>query len=74
MKVYATIEREPGEKNFSCLLEIDSLKSSVIGTGETIEQAMEDMQSGLNDLKEYFKDEGKPMPELEIEYRFGIGA
>ena len=74
MKVHATVEREPGEKNFSCLLEIDSIKSSVLGVGNTAKQAIEDMQSGLNDLKEYFKDEGKPMPELEIEYRFDIGA
>lgn len=74
MKVYATIEREPGEENFSCLLETDSLKSSVLGVGNTAKQAIEDMQNGLNDLKECFEEEGKSMPELEIEYRFGIGA
>ena len=74
MKVYATVEREPGEKNFSCLLEIDSLKSSVLGVGNTAKQAIEDMQNGLNDLKECLKEEGKSMPELEIEYRFDIGA
>ncbi len=74
MKVYATVEREPGEKNFSCLLKIDSLKSSVLGVGNTAKQAMEDMQSGLKDLEGCFIEEGKVMPELEIEYKFDIGA
>lgn len=52
MKAHATVEREPGEKNFSCLLEIDSLKSSVLGVGnrKPSEARKKQIESGLKVL------------------------
>ena len=29
-KIIAKVEREPGEKNFSCVLEVDSVKARVL--------------------------------------------
>ena len=46
MKVEARVEKEPGEKNFSCYMHIDSLKAAVLGTGSSAKAAIKDMLNG----------------------------
>lgn len=74
MKVIANIEREPGEKNFSCHMNIEPLKTGVLGLGSSAKAAIKDMLSGLNDAIADLKEEGQKVPELEIEYRFDVGS
>lgn len=46
MKVIANVNREPGEKNFSCYMNITKLKTGVLGLGSSAKAAINDMMSG----------------------------
>jgi hypothetical protein len=74
MKVIANIEKEPGEKNFACYMNIDSIKTGVLGIGSSAKAAIKDMLSGWNDAKEDLKEDGQDIPDIEIEYRFDVGS
>lgn len=74
MKVIANVKREPGEKNYSCLLTIKPIKGTVLGCGSSAKAAIEDMLKGWNETTEYLKEEGEDVPALEIEYRFDVGS
>ena len=74
MKVVANVEREPGEKNYSCLLTVKPLKGTVLGCGSSAKAAIEDMLKGWDDTTEDLREEGKEIPTLEIEYRFDVGS
>ena len=66
-KIIAKVEREPGEKNFSCVLEVDSVKARVLGQGSSAKAAIADMLSGWEDTKLDLKEDGIRVPELEID-------
>ena len=74
MKVIANIERQPGEKNYSCYMNVKPLKTGVLGLGPSAKAAIKDMLSGWNDASEDLKEEGKEVPALEIEYKFDVGS
>lgn len=74
MKVIANVEREPGEKNFSCHMNVEELKTGVLGLGPSAKAAIGDMLSGWQDAAADFKEDGVNVPELEIEYRFDVGS
>ena len=74
MKVIANVEREPGEKNFSCHMNIKELKTGVLGLGPSAKAAIGDMLSGWQDAAADLKEDGVNVPELEIEYRFDVGS
>lgn len=74
MKVIANVKREPGEKNFSCYMNITELTTGVLGLGSSAKAAINDMMSGWQDAVADFKDDGIEAPELEIEYRFDVGS
>jgi hypothetical protein len=74
MKVIANVKREPGEKNYSCLLTVKPIKGTVLGCGSSAKAAIEDMFKGWNETTEYLKEEGEDVPALEIEYRFDVGS
>ena len=74
MKVIANVVNEPGEKNYSCLLEVKAVKGTVLGRGSSATAAIEDMLEGWKETAEYLRDEGKEVPKLEIEYRFDVGS
>ena len=74
MKVIANVKREPGEKNFSCYMNITELKTGVLGLGSSAKAAINDMMSGWQDAVADLKEDGIEVPELEIEYRFDVGS
>lgn len=74
MKVIANVKREPGEKNYSCLLTVKPINGTVLGCGSSAKAAIEDMLKGWNETTEYLKEKGEEVPELEIEYRFDVGS
>ena len=45
-KVIARVEREVGEKNFSCYMKVKSVNASVLGQGNTASAAIADMLRG----------------------------
>jgi hypothetical protein len=74
MKVEARVEKEPGEKNFSCYMHIDSLKAAVLGTGSSAKAAIKDMLNGWHDEVAELSAQGKEVPNLDIKYKFDVGS
>lgn len=74
MRVIANVKREPGEKNFSCYMNVAELKTSVLGLGSSAKAAIDDMMSGWQAAVADLKEDGIEVPELEIEYRFDVGS
>ena len=74
MRVFANVNREPGEKNFSCYMNVAELKTGVLGLGSSAKAAIDDMMSGWQDAVADLKEDGIEVPELEIEYRFDVGS
>lgn len=74
MRVFANVKREPGEKNFSCYMNVAELKTGVLGLGSSAKAAIDDMMSGWQDAVADLKEDGIEVPELEIEYRFDVGS
>lgn len=74
MKAIAKVEREIGEKNFSCHMNVVSVGCGVLGTGNSAKAAIEDMLKGWEDMRECLVSEGREVPVLDIEYSFDIGS
>lgn len=73
-RIIAKVEREPGEKNFSCVLKVDSVNTTVLGQGSSAKAAIADMLSGWEDSKIDLKEAGVRVPELDVEYTFDVGS
>lgn len=73
-KVIAKVEREVGEKNFSCYMKVESVNAGVFGIGNTASAAIADMLQGWKDTKADLKEDGVEVAQIEIEYSFDIGA
>lgn len=74
MRVFANVKREPGEKNFSCYMNVAELKTGVLGLGSSAKSAIDDMRSGWQDAVADLREDGIEVPELKIEYRFDVGS
>lgn len=73
-KIIARVEREVGEKNFSCYMKVESVNASVLGQGNTADAAIADMLQGWEDTKADLKEDGIDVPPIDIEYTFDMGA
>ncbi|WP_347718834.1 hypothetical protein [uncultured Alloprevotella sp.] len=73
-KVVAKVERETGDRNFSCYMKVGSINVGVLGQGNTAKAAIADMLRGWEDIKTDLKDDGVGVPSIDIEYTFDIGA
>lgn len=73
-KVIAKVEREIGERNFSCYMKVESINAGVLGIGNTASAAIADMLQGWEDTKADLKEDGVDVAQIEIEYTFDIGA
>ena len=55
-----------------------SLKTTIIGEGDTAKEAKEDFVNSYEEVIEYYRDEGRSIPgelmDVEFEYRFDISA
>lgn len=73
-KVIIQVEKQPGEKNFSCYM-VESMPGfGLSGFGKTAREAIEDICVARDETREIFEEEGKAFPELEFEYRFDMGS
>jgi predicted RNase H-like HicB family nuclease len=75
MKTIALIER--GEDGTFGVFTPD-LKSTIIGTGETVAEAKTDFENSVRETLQMFAELGRPVPEelrdLEFEYKWDIAS
>jgi predicted RNase H-like HicB family nuclease len=72
-KVKAIIERA-GDGNYSVYMDDDDMSYLVTGTGKTAEEAIECFKNGYEDMKEYYKEEGKEFEEAEFDYEYDMAS
>lgn len=73
MKVIVIIEQNTDGKYFA-YMDNDSLEFGINGFGDTVEDAKNDILLAYDEMKELIKAEGKPIPELEFEYKFDVAS
>lgn len=72
MKVIASVQRQVGEKNYSCYMRVDCVKASSLGYGTSAKSAMMDMLKGWEEVKMDLMEDGKEVPNFEVEYAFDL--
>ncbi|MDR1226142.1 MAG: DNA-binding protein [Prevotellaceae bacterium] len=75
IKVKALIEQ--GDDNrYGVYIDLDEnrLNYSVIGEGDTAEEAIEDFMGGYEDMRQLFTDEEKPFQEVEFEFSYDMSS
>lgn len=50
----------------------NGLDWGAIGEGETMEEAIADFKASYEEMKEYYKEEGKPFEEVEFAYSYDV--
>lgn len=73
METTAKVKHEPGEKNFSCYMYVDTIKAGVLGQGNSARAAMDDMLHGWDEMKTDMEEDGIEVPDIEVKYAFDIG-
>lgn len=71
MDITALIERGEDGK-YSIFIENKDFPYGVIGTGATVQTAMEDFEEGLQEMKEYVESTGSSFPEISISFKYDI--
>lgn len=71
--VNAIIERA-GDGRFSIYSDADDLSYLITGTGATVEEAQKDFEDGYDDMRRYYKEEGKPFEEVEMVYKYDMAS
>ncbi len=74
MCVTVQVEKQPGEKNFSCFVVDDTPGFLLTGYGYSAKEAIEDLYVAEKEMREILEEQGKEMPELEFKFRFDIGS
>ncbi len=72
-QVQAIIERA-GDGNYSVYMDADDMSYLVTGTGKTVDEAVECFKNGYEDMKKYYKEEGKEFEEVEFEYKYDMAS
>ena len=74
MKYFVTIEKQSDGTYIAYNKE---LESTVIGTGETVEEAKRDYMNTLKEIEEVCKEEGTPVPDvckIEPSFKFDLSS
>lgn len=57
------------EGRFSCYMDDDNtMDYGVIGTGATVEEAKRDFDLAYSEMREHYREEGKPFEEINYEF------
>lgn len=71
-KVRVFIERGKDGSYGAYMPDDNNLSYGVIGDGNTAAEAIADFKSAYEDMKSFFKEEGKPFEEVEFEYSYDL--
>ncbi|MDB0602168.1 helix-turn-helix transcriptional regulator [Tenacibaculum maritimum] len=71
MKVTVILEKGV-DGTYDARVSSDKLDFMLLGTGDTVNEAIEDMMVSKEDMEELFKDEKKEFPDLEFKYKYDL--
>ena len=72
-QVKAVIERT-SDGTYSIYSDADDLSYLITGTGKTVEEAKKCFEDGYEDMKRYYKEEGKEFTEVEMYYCYDMAS
>ena len=76
MKTTAVIETGPGGGFDIVLVDLDG--HVIFGDGDTVQEAKKDLMNSYQEILDYYKEEGRPIPEelqdLEFDYKYDIAS
>ena len=72
MKQVTAIIEKSTDGLFSVYIENNPLRYGVIGEGKTVAEALEDFKGGYEDMRDYYKSEGKDFEEAEFSFKYDI--
>lgn len=78
-KKKVTVIIEKGADLYSAYVPDDIKSAFINGQGKSIDEAIEDMKAALRELKEFYAEEGKTLPddlsgEIEFEYKYDVAS
>lgn len=73
-RLLAIVERGRGKGNFSCFTPETINDCGIGGYGRTSREAMEDAYVSVQEYKEMAAENGKEFPDVELDFRFDVGA
>ena len=71
MNKVAIIERG-SDGRFSIYIEDKTYPFGIIGTGATVKEAMEDFQSGCQEMKEFIESEGRQFEDVDFVFKYDV--
>ena len=74
MKLLAIVERGKGKGNFSCFTPETVDNCGFGGGGSSAREVMEDARLSLKEEKEDRARRGEEFPDVELDFRFDVGA
>lgn len=74
VKRIVIVERGKGKRNFSCFAPEGIGKYYLAGYGTSAREAMEDIQTTVQECKEMAAKDGDVFPDVELDFRFDVGA
>ena len=70
-KVIAIIERG-GDGKYSIFIENKDYPYGIIGTGDTVKEAIADFNDGYNEMKEYVESTGESFKEATFTFKYDV--
>ncbi|MGL5957606.1 MAG: helix-turn-helix domain-containing protein [Phocaeicola sp.] len=61
-----------GDGSFGAYIEENKLPYGIIGEGNTVAAAIEDFNTGYEDMREYYAEEGKEFTEATFEFVYDV--
>lgn len=65
---------EKSDYGFSVYMEDNDLDYGIIGEGKTATEAINDFRQAYEEMREYYKDEGKDFEEANFEFVYDIAS
>lgn len=73
MKAEVIIERG-SDGTYSAYIESDNVPFGLIGDGKTVQETIADFLSSADEMKEYYKEQGKEYPEIEWKFKYDVAS
>jgi predicted RNase H-like HicB family nuclease len=73
MKIKVIIERGT-DGTYGAYMDDNSLTFGLLGDGKTVKEAIDDFYNSAEEMKEYYKGEGKEFPDIEFEFVYDLSS
>lgn len=73
MKAEVIIERG-ADGTYSAYIGSDNVPFGLIGDGRTVQETMDDFLNSADEMKEYYREQGKAFPEIEWKFKYDVAS